>query len=77
MNAGEATFHHSLTWHASGPNITKTARRAAVCRYVADGTIWLGEERYAYNYSSSEAGLKPGDPIGGAYFPKIKKKEII
>ena len=77
MKAGEATFHHSLTWHASGPNITKTSRRAAVCRYVADGTIWLGEERYAYNYSSSEAGLKLGDPIGGVYFPKIKKMEII
>lgn len=76
MNAGEATFHHSLTWHASGPNKTNSVRRAAVCRYVADGSIWLGEKRYAYNYSSKEAGLKLGDPIGGKYFPIVNRKRI-
>lgn len=77
LSAGEATLHHSLTWHASGPNKTNNPRRAAVCRYVADGTIWLGERRYEYNYSSSEVGLNLGDPIGGAYFPVVKKKELV
>ena len=74
LKAGEATFHHALTWHASGPNKTKNFRRAAVVRYLADGTIWLGEKRYEFNYSSSEVGLKVGDPVSGEYFPIVKQK---
>ena len=40
-------------------------------RYVADGTVWLGEQRYEYNYTDEEVGLAPGEPIGGRYFPVI------
>ena len=71
LQAGEASLHHSLTWHASGANDTSNPRRAAVCRYVADGTIWLGERRYEYNYSSEQCGLAVGDPISGEYFPLV------
>lgn len=72
LKAGEATIHHSLTWHASGANNTNGPRRAAVSRYVADGTTWLGERRYEYNYSTEEAGLVIGEPIGGEYFPLLE-----
>lgn len=71
MRAGEATIHHALTWHASGANVTDHARRAAVVRYVADGTIWFGARRYEFNYSDDEVGLHIGDPIGGPYFPLV------
>ena len=74
MKAGEASLHHSLTWHASGANTTANPRRAAVCRYVADGTVWLGERRYQYNYSSEQCGLAVGDPIGGEYFPLVPEE---
>ena len=72
MRAGEVSLHHSLTWHASGPNNTDAPRRAAIARYVGDGTIWLGSRRYEYNYSDEEVGIAIGEPISGKYFPLIK-----
>lgn len=74
MRAGEASIHHSLTWHASGENVTDRPRRASVFRYVADGTTWLGASRYEFNYTDEELGLKMGDPIGGAYFPLVLER---
>jgi hypothetical protein len=71
LAAGEVSLHSALTWHASGPNLSERGRRAMVMRYVADGTVWLGAERYEYNYTDEEVGLAPGDPIGGRYFPVI------
>jgi ectoine hydroxylase-related dioxygenase (phytanoyl-CoA dioxygenase family) len=68
---GEATMHHALTWHASGANTTDRPRRAAVVRYVADGTTWFGADRYEFNYTDEEVGLRLGDPIGGPYFPLV------
>lgn len=68
---GEASIHHALTWHASGANKTDEPRRAAVVRYVADGTTWFGARRYEFNYSDDEIGLRVGDPIGGEYFPLV------
>ena len=71
LAAGEATMHHALTWHASGANSTDRPRRAAVARYVADGTTWFGATRYEFNYTDDELGLQLGDPIGGPYFPIV------
>lgn len=71
MKAGEVSFHHSLTWHSSGPNVSEHPRRAHVIRYVADGTVWMGERRYDFNYTDEELGLRPGDRMGGEYFPLV------
>ena len=71
LAAGEVSMHSAMTWHASGPNLSEKGRRAMVMRYVADGTIWLGSQRYEYNYTDEEVGLSPGEPIGGRYFPII------
>ncbi|MDE0196020.1 MAG: phytanoyl-CoA dioxygenase family protein [bacterium] len=71
LAAGEVSMHSALTWHASGPNLSDRGRRAMVMRYVADGTVWLGAQRYEYNYTDEEVGLAPGEPIGGRYFPVI------
>lgn len=68
---GEVSFHHPLMWHASGPNTSDRPRRAAIVRYVGDGTIWLGSERYEYNYADDEVGIAIGDPLGGKYFPVV------
>jgi len=71
MRAGEVSFHHSLTWHSSGPNVSDRPRRAHVIRYVADGTVWMGERRYEFNYTDDELGLQPGDRMGGDFFPLV------
>ena len=67
LQPGECGFHHALVWHASTPNTTANSRHALVLRYVADGTIWLGNERFPYD----EVGVAVGDPIGGPHFPTI------
>ena len=71
LRAGEVSFHSSLLWHTSGPNDSNRQRRALVIRYVGDGTIWLGSQRYEYNYSDEEVGLTAGEPIGGEFFPLV------
>lgn len=71
MKAGEVSFHHSMTWHSSGPNVSERPRRAHVIRYVSDGTVWLGERRYEFNYTDLELGLRPGDRMSGPYFPIV------
>ena len=71
IKAGEVSFHHALTWHASGPNETDNPRRVCIARYVGDGTIWLGSRRYKYNYNDDEVGIEIGQPLGGQYFPLV------
>ncbi len=67
LKPGECGIHHALLWHSSLPNITTKPRCVYVLRYVAEGTIWLGNERFPYD----EVGLKPGDKIGGIHFPIV------
>ena len=71
LGVGEVSFHHSLTWHASGPNVSDRPRRSIVVRFVADGTIWLGSKRYEFNYSDDEVGIAIGEPLEGKYFPVV------
>jgi ectoine hydroxylase-related dioxygenase (phytanoyl-CoA dioxygenase family) len=67
LQPGECGFHHAMVWHASTPNTSSSVRRAFIIRYVAEGTIWLGSERFPYD----EVGIAPGEPIGGPHFPMI------
>jgi ectoine hydroxylase-related dioxygenase (phytanoyl-CoA dioxygenase family) len=71
LKAGECGFHHALLWHASGPNTSANPRRGFIPRYVAGGTLWLGEQRFPYNYSDAELECAPGEPIHGPHFPRI------
>lgn len=67
LKPGLAGAHHPLLWHASGPNNTEKPRYILALRYVAEGTVWLGNERFP----SDDVGLKPGDLIGGEHFPLV------
>ena len=71
LKAGECGFHHSLIWHASGPNTSPNPRRGFIPRYVAGGTTWLGALRFPYNYTDEELECAPGEPIHGPHFPRI------
>ena len=71
LKPGECSFHHGLTWHASGANTTDRARPVFTGRYVKGGTSWEGERRALFYYRDNEAGIAPGDPIGGPNFPRV------
>ncbi len=65
---GQCGVHDAMVWHGSTPNTTNEARRALVLRYVAEGTLWLGDFRTAY--------YDVGCPVGGrltrAHFPLVR-----
>lgn len=62
LRAGECGVHDALVWHGSTPNGTPQRRRAFVLRYVAAGTLWLGNSRMAYE--------DIGCPVGGRLTPE-------
>jgi ectoine hydroxylase-related dioxygenase (phytanoyl-CoA dioxygenase family) len=61
MKAGDCAFHHGLTAHAAGPNMTPRWRRAMTCAYMPAGATFNGQG----NILSPErlAGLKVGDSL--------------
>src|SRR5262249_2707408 len=65
LQPGQGGVHDGLVWHGSVANATDSPRYAFVLRYVAEGTLWLGERRMAYD----ETGCPPGSPLTREYFP--------
>ena len=43
LNAGNASFHHSLLVHRSGPNRTSGARRGWAIHYMSSKSKWTGK----------------------------------
>jgi len=68
---GEASFHDSLVWHASGYNTTKNFRRAYSIRYVDGNRLWAGEAKAFYWFKDEEAGVEVGQPVSGPHFPTV------
>jgi ectoine hydroxylase-related dioxygenase (phytanoyl-CoA dioxygenase family) len=68
---GEASFHSTLVWHASGANTADVPRRAFSIRYADGNRIWLGEKKAFYYFKDEEAGVDVGAPIGGPNFPPV------
>jgi phytanoyl-CoA hydroxylase len=62
LPAGGCVFHHSLTWHASPPNVSPRPRRAVLTRYMARGTTF-SPRGIGLRPASPEARLVPGQEI--------------
>ncbi len=74
LKAGDATFHHSLTLHCSGPNTTPRRRRGWSIHYVAAETPYIGTPAETERVKQLDCldGLEPvnGWPlIRGRQFP--------
>ena len=67
LRAGECGVHHPLLWHSSTTNRT-APRQVVILRYVAAGTVWLGETRGLYR----DVGCPDGDPLDGRHFPAVR-----
>lgn len=68
LRPGECGFHHPLLWHSSTPNETDGIRCTIVLRYLASGTIWLGDTRQLYR----DVGCQDGAPVDGSHFPIVR-----
>ena len=67
VRAGEAIFHHALTLHGSGANLSSKPRRAFVINAIADGVISDSNEPLL-------DGVPPvprGEKIQGQFFPLL------
>lgn len=67
VKAGEAIFHHSLTLHGSGANISTKPRRAFVINVVADGVISDSNEPLLDGVPV----VPKGEKIQGQFFPLL------
>ena len=67
VKAGEAIFHHPLTLHGSGANISVKPRRAFVINVIADGVISDSNEPLLEGVPV----IPKGEKLQGQFFPLI------
>jgi phytanoyl-CoA hydroxylase len=65
LRAGQGGVHHALVWHGSTANAGEVPRHALALRYVAEGTLWLGDRRIPYD----EIDVAPGGRLTRDTFP--------
>ena len=68
VKKGHVHFHHSLTWHGSGANVSNRPRRAIAIHYMNEHTTY---------YAAGNHPMKPfitvadGEPLVGDAFPLV------
>ena len=73
LQPGEATMHHALTWHASGPNHTDHPRRAAVVALRRRGNHMVRRRPLRVQLLRRRSRAhRPAIPIGGPDFPLVR-----
>jgi hypothetical protein len=73
LRPGDATFHHSLTLHCSGPNATPTRRRGWSLHYVSADTRYIGTPEESERIKSLDC-LEGTEPVNG--WPLIRGREF-
>lgn len=67
LSPGDATFHHPLTVHGAGPNLTDRPRWSFIAMYVAADSVYTG----ATYPATDDLGLRPGAPFDHPAFPVV------
>ena len=83
LKAGQASVHHCLCFHGSGPNLTQESRRGLIIHYMPKGTYYRGRidpcakilpgrkgNRHA-NVPLLGPNAGPGTPFEGESFPCV------
>ena len=73
LKAGDATFHHSLTLHCSGPNTTPYRRRGWSIHYVSAETRYIGTPKETEHIKNLGCLVGP-EPTNG--WPLIRGREF-
>ena len=70
LRAGQASFHHGLCFHASGPNHSDRPRRCVTAHLMPDGTAYRPGR---YHTNVKLLGPRPfaGQKFDSAYFPMM------
>jgi len=67
LRPGDATFHHPLTVHGAGANLTDRPRWSFIAMYVDADSVYTGA---AYP-ATDDLGLRPGFPFDHPAFPVV------
>ena len=68
VKKGHVHFHHSLTWHGSGPNHSSRPRRAIAIHYMTDRTTFDASGNHIMKVFIS---VPDGAQLSGDAFPKV------
>ncbi|MDP6118225.1 MAG: phytanoyl-CoA dioxygenase family protein [Planctomycetota bacterium] len=71
LKAGQASFHHSLTYHGSAANVSQESRMSVVSHLMPDGSAYTSKGKWNRMLSLMGPDLKHGDEFGGPVFPKL------
>lgn len=71
LKAGQASFHHSLTYHGSGPNTTDRPRMSIVAHIMPGSAGYNPGGKYNRMQSLLGPGAKAGDPFPEHFFPTL------
>lgn len=71
LKAGEASFHHALTFHGSGPNRTHDPRLSIVAHVMPKGTAYRAKLQRHDNVRLLGPRPKEGQLFEGEYFPLL------
>lgn len=74
LKAGQASFHHSLTFHGSGVNQTNDPRLAIVAHLMPGGTSYRSNVQNHDNIRNLGPRPVNGQPFANDYFPTLFKR---
>lgn len=70
VRAGDAVFHHCLSWHSSPSNATAAWRRAYITIYL-DACCTFDPERAAWHPMAKRISVAPGQQLEDRHFPIV------
>jgi len=74
MKAGQIAFHHALTFHGSGPNLTPHPRLAIAVHMMPADCGYQPGFGWHHNLEDLGPNVKPGDLFVGECFPVLYKE---
>ncbi len=71
MKAGQVSFHHALTLHGSGPNVSDEPRMCVISHMMPEGTAYRAGEMGHPNLVFLGPNAQDGMLFDGDFFPQI------
>jgi ectoine hydroxylase-related dioxygenase (phytanoyl-CoA dioxygenase family) len=69
LKAGQASFHHCLTFHGSGPNLSQQPRLSVVAHMMPADTVYRAGRQWHPNLVFFGPNAYDGQPFAGDYWP--------
>jgi ectoine hydroxylase-related dioxygenase (phytanoyl-CoA dioxygenase family) len=75
LKAGQASFHHALTFHGSGPNYTSEPRLSIVAHLMPGNTAYRKGIQWHPNVPFLGPHPKEGQKFDNEFFPLLYRKK--